>query len=113
VRLPAPGEQRFAYANINYVLAGMIIEKVTGHRLLANEGFRQNTGHAQRMNVVRSALQGGRIARDCRWCLVSGAAPSDQQSADDAEGEFSLHSLRPQFFRAPLDEFAKICQRPL
>jgi D-alanyl-D-alanine carboxypeptidase len=29
--LPAPGEQRFAYANINYVLAGMIIEKVTGH----------------------------------------------------------------------------------
>jgi D-alanyl-D-alanine carboxypeptidase len=30
--LPEPGEQRFAYANINYVLAGMIIEKVTGHR---------------------------------------------------------------------------------
>jgi D-alanyl-D-alanine carboxypeptidase len=29
--LPAPGERRFAYANINYVLAGMIIEKVTGH----------------------------------------------------------------------------------
>lgn len=29
--LPQPGEKRFAYANINYVLAGMIIEKVTGH----------------------------------------------------------------------------------
>lgn len=29
--LPEPGEKRFAYANINYVLAGMIIEKVTGH----------------------------------------------------------------------------------
>jgi D-alanyl-D-alanine carboxypeptidase len=29
--LPEPGEQRFAYANINYVLAGMIVERVTGH----------------------------------------------------------------------------------
>lgn len=29
--LPEPGEKRFAYANINYVLAGMIIETVTGH----------------------------------------------------------------------------------
>ncbi|MEV4804970.1 serine hydrolase domain-containing protein [Nonomuraea sp. NPDC049421] len=29
--LPEPGEQRWSYTNTNYVLAGMIIEKVTGN----------------------------------------------------------------------------------
>ncbi|MDA2811518.1 serine hydrolase [Nocardiopsis sp. RSe5-2] len=30
--LPEPGDQRWSYTNTNYVLAGMIIEKVTGNR---------------------------------------------------------------------------------